>query len=86
LYLYFQQPELLKLREQISRLKSKIKSCKKEIDKKKDDHKKHLGELRRLQSDLVEVTEAIEELNEQGQDKSGKLLLADDQLQEYHRM
>ncbi|KAG0524006.1 hypothetical protein BDA96_07G172600 [Sorghum bicolor] len=80
------QPELLKLREQISRLKSKIKSCKKEIDKKKDDHKKHLGELRRLQSDLVEVTEAIEELNEQGQDKSGKLLLADDQLQEYHRI
>ncbi|CAD6245543.1 unnamed protein product [Miscanthus lutarioriparius] len=80
------QPELLKLREQISRLKSKIKSCKKEIDKKKDDYKKHLGELRRLQSDLVEVTEAIEELNEQGQDKSGKLLLADDQLQEYHRI
>ncbi|PWZ55017.1 Structural maintenance of chromosomes protein 1 [Zea mays] len=80
------QPELLKLKEQISRLKSKIKSCKKEIDKKKDDHKKHLGELRRLQSDLVEVTEAIEELNEQGQDTSGKLLLADDQLQEYHRI
>ncbi|CAL5000438.1 unnamed protein product [Urochloa decumbens] len=80
------QPELLKLREQISRLKSKLKSCKKEIDKKKDDNKKHLEEMRRLQSALVDVTKAIEELNEQGQDKSGKLQLADDQLQEYHRI
>jgi len=74
------------LKEQISRLKSKIKSCKKEIDKKKDDNKKHLEEMRRLQSALVDVTKAIEELNEQGQDKSGKLQLADDQLREYHRM
>ncbi|KAG2580829.1 hypothetical protein PVAP13_6NG366500 [Panicum virgatum] len=79
-------PELLKLKEQISRLKSKIKSCKKEIDKKKDDNKKHLEEMRRLQSALVDVTKAIEELNEQGQDKSGKLQLADDQLREYHRI
>jgi structural maintenance of chromosome 1 len=74
------------LKEQISRIKSKIKSCKKEIDKKKDDNKKHLEEMRRLQSSLVDVTKALEELNEQGQDKSGKLQLADDQLQEYHRM
>ncbi|XP_062191550.1 structural maintenance of chromosomes protein 1 [Phragmites australis] len=80
------QPELLKLKEQISRLKSKIKSCKKEIDRKKDDNKKHLEEMKRLQSALVDVTRAIEELNEQGQDKSGKLQLADDQLQEYHRI
>ncbi|XP_012702367.1 kinesin-like protein KIN-14M [Setaria italica] len=42
--------------------------------------------MRRLQSSLVDVTNALEELNEQGQDKSGKLQLADDQLQEYHRM
>ncbi|KAJ1254553.1 hypothetical protein BS78_K033900 [Paspalum vaginatum] len=80
------QPELLKLKEQISRLKSKIKSCKKEIDKKKDDNKKHLEEMRRLQCALDDVKKAIEELNAQGQDKSGKLQLADDQLQEYHRI
>ncbi|WVZ91588.1 hypothetical protein U9M48_037738 [Paspalum notatum var. saurae] len=80
------QPELLKLKEQISRLKSKIKSCKKEIDKKKDDNKKHLEEMRRLQCALDDVKKAIEELNVQGQDKSGKLQLADDQLQEYHRI
>uniref|UniRef100_J3NFF3 Structural maintenance of chromosomes protein n=1 Tax=Oryza brachyantha TaxID=4533 RepID=J3NFF3_ORYBR len=80
------QPELLRLKEQISRLKSKIKSCNKEIDKKKDDSKKHLEEMKRLQSALVDVTRAIDELNEQGQNKSEKLQLADDQLQEYHRI
>ncbi|KAF0900828.1 hypothetical protein E2562_035464 [Oryza meyeriana var. granulata] len=80
------QPELLRLKEQISRLKSKIKSCNKEIDKKKDDSKKHLEEMKRLQSALVDVTRAIDELNEQGQNRSEKLQLADDQLQEYHRI
>lgn len=80
------QPELLRLKEQISRLKSKIKSCNKEIDKKKDDSKKHLEEMKSLQSALVDVTRAIDELNEQGQNKSDKLQLADDQLQEYHRI
>ncbi|KAL6901022.1 hypothetical protein ACP4OV_005698 [Aristida adscensionis] len=80
------QPELLRLKEQTSRLKSKIKSCKKEIEKKKDDNKKHVEEMKRLQSALVDVKTAIDELNEQGQDKSGKLHLADDQLQEYHRI
>ncbi|KQJ94723.1 structural maintenance of chromosomes protein 1 isoform X2 [Brachypodium distachyon] len=80
------QPELLRLKEQISRLKSKMKSCNKEIDKKKDDSKKHLEEMKRLHSALVDVTRAIEELNEQGQDKSVKLQLADDQVQEYHRI
>ncbi|VAI87619.1 unnamed protein product [Triticum turgidum subsp. durum] len=80
------QPELLRLKEQISRLKSKIKSCNKEIDKKKDDNNKHLEEMKRLQSALADVTSAIEELNEQGQDKGVKLQLADDQVQEYHRI
>jgi len=74
------------LKEQISRLKSKIKSCNKEIDKKKDDNKKHLEEMKRLQSALADVTSAIEELNEQGQDKGVKLQLADHQVQEYHRI
>ena len=74
------------MKEQISRLKSKIKSCNKEIDKKKDDNKKHLEEVKRLQGALADVTSAIKELNEQGQDKGVKLHLADHQVQEYHRM
>ncbi|KAL6868090.1 hypothetical protein ACP4OV_014935 [Aristida adscensionis] len=81
------QPELLRLKEQISRLKSKIKSCKEEIDRRKDAKNKHLEEMKRLQIDLDDVTSAIKELNEQGrQDKTAKLQLAEDQLQEYHRI
>ena len=48
--------------------------------------KKHVEKLQKLQSDLVDVTTAIEALNEKGQDKIGKLQLAADQLQEYHRL
>ncbi|KAL6658112.1 hypothetical protein ACP70R_003698 [Stipagrostis hirtigluma subsp. patula] len=80
------QHELLRFKEQISRHKSKIESCKEEIDKKMDNNKKHFEQMKRLRSDLVDVTTAIEELNEEGQDKSEKLQLAEDQLQEYHRI
>ncbi|XP_073012477.1 structural maintenance of chromosomes protein 1 [Typha latifolia] len=80
------QPELLKLKEQISRIRSKIKSSNKELEKKKEDQRKHGEEIKRLQKDLLDVTEAIRELNEQGQDNIGKLQLADDQLREYHRI
>jgi structural maintenance of chromosome 1 len=80
------QPQLLGLEEQISRLKSEIKRCNWEIDTKKDANKKHLEEMKRLQSALADVTSAIEDLNEQGQDKGVKLQLADHRVQEYHRM
>ncbi|RLN03206.1 hypothetical protein C2845_PM13G19820 [Panicum miliaceum] len=80
------QPELLRLKERISWLKSKVENCNKNIDKKKDDNKKHVEKLQKLQSDMVDVTRAIEALNEKGHDKIGKLQLAADQLQEYHRL
>ncbi|CAM0873936.1 unnamed protein product [Alopecurus aequalis] len=78
------QPELVGLEEQISRLKSEIERCNGEIDRKKDANKKHLEETKMLHSALVDLTAALEELNEQGQDKTGELQLGDDQLQEYH--
>ncbi|XP_073102546.1 structural maintenance of chromosomes protein 1 [Elaeis guineensis] len=80
------QPELLKLKEEISRINSKIKSSKKELEKKKEDQRKHAKEIQKLQKDLHDVTEAIRELNEHGQDGVGKLQLADNQLKEYHRI
>ncbi|BAT03389.1 Os07g0696100, partial [Oryza sativa Japonica Group] len=54
----------------IARLKSKIKSCNKEIDKKKDDSKKQLEQMKSLHNALVDVTRTINELNEQGQNKN----------------
>ncbi|XP_077250735.1 structural maintenance of chromosomes protein 1-like [Tasmannia lanceolata] len=80
------QPDLLKLKEKMSRINSKVKSCKKELEKKKDDQRKHKKEIEKLQKDLHDVTEAMRELNEQGQDGVGKLQLADSQLKEYHRI
>jgi structural maintenance of chromosome 1 len=74
------------LEEQISRLKSEIERCKLEIDRKKGANKKHLEETKRLHSSLVDLTTALEELNEQSRDKSGELQLAHDQLQEYHKI
>ena len=56
------------------------------LTRKKMITKKHVEKLQKLQSDLVDVTTAIEALNEKGQDKIGKLQLAADQLQEYHRL
>jgi structural maintenance of chromosome 1 len=83
----FQQPDLLKLKEQISRIKSKMKSCTKELERKKDEKRKHAGELKKLRDDLEDVRRSMEKLNDQGQHTSiGKLELADDQLMEYHQM
>lgn len=83
----FQQPDLLKLKEQISRIKSKMKSCSKELERKKDEKRKHAGEVKRLRDDLDDVRRSIEKLNDQGHSTSiGKLELADDQLMEYHQM
>ncbi|CAO2173099.1 unnamed protein product [Urochloa humidicola] len=80
------EPELLQFQESISWLKSKIKRCSKYIDEKKGDYKTHVEKIQKLQSDLVGITRAIEELNEKGRDKSGKLQFDDNQLQEYHRL
>ncbi|KAG0472908.1 hypothetical protein HPP92_014765 [Vanilla planifolia] len=80
------QPELLKLKEAISRINSKIKSSKKELEKKKEDKRKHEKEIVELENKLAGVKEKINALNEQGHDGFTKLQLADNQLQEYHRI
>lgn len=71
----------------MSRINSKIKSSKKELEKKKVEKRKHADEIIKLQNDLRDITRKLDELNEQqGQDGGGKLQLADSQLWEYHRM
>lgn len=74
------------MKEEISRIRSKIKSSKKELEKKGDEKRKHEKEVKKLQNELHDVNEAIRQLTEQGQDGVGKLQLADSQLAEYHRM
>lgn len=80
------QPELLKLKEATSRINSKIKSSKKELEKKREEKRKHEKEILKLENDLADVKKAIDALNEHGQDGVAKLQLADNQLEEYHRI
>ncbi|XP_028550354.1 structural maintenance of chromosomes protein 1 [Dendrobium catenatum] len=80
------QPELLKLKEATSRINSKIKSSKKELEKKREEKRKHEKEILKLENDLADVKRAIDALNEHGQDGVAKLQLADNQLEEYHRI
>ncbi|OVA02394.1 RecF/RecN/SMC [Macleaya cordata] len=80
------QPELLKLKEEVHRITAKIKNKKKELDKKREERRKHGEEIKRLENDLRDVTEKLNDLHEKGQDGSGKLQLADNQVLEYHRI
>lgn len=81
-----QQPELLRLKEEVSRIASKIKSATKELSKKKEEKKRHLEEVQKLQNDLRDITKQLDKLREKNQEAGGKLQLVDSQLETYHQM
>lgn len=81
-----QQPELLKLKEERTRLNAKLKNTGKELDKRKVEKKKHMVEIEKLRNDLEDLTKQLENLQTKGQSEGGKLHLADDQLEAYNRM
>jgi septal ring factor EnvC (AmiA/AmiB activator) len=75
------------MKEEIARICQKIKKTEKDLEKKKEEHKKQGGEIAKLQRDLDDVNLTLTELNEQ-QDREGggRLHLAESQMKEYHRM
>lgn len=77
------KPELLKLNEEKSRINSKIKSCQKDLAKKKGEIKRHDKDMNLLEKDIKDLTAKLDDLNEKSKDSSGKLPLLDSQLQEY---
>ncbi|KAF9590591.1 hypothetical protein IFM89_035909 [Coptis chinensis] len=81
---FSQQPELLKLKEEVSPINSKTKSKKKELDRKREERGKHDEEIKMLQNDCCDVTERLNNLK--GNDGARKIKLANNQLREYHRM
>lgn len=81
-----QQSELVKLKEETSRISSKIKSTTKELNKRKEEKKRHLVEIAKLENDLKDVTRQLEDLREKSQDAGGKLQLVDSELETYHQM
>ena len=83
---YLQQPELLKLKEETSRITSKIKSTGKELDKKNVEKRKHADEIKKLQNDLRDLNKQLDDLQEKIQEGGEKLQLADSQVETYHQM
>ncbi|XP_024540007.1 structural maintenance of chromosomes protein 1-like [Selaginella moellendorffii] len=79
-------PERLKLKEEMNRIAQKIKSTEKDLERKKDEQKKQGREIAKLNKDLEDVTATLNDLNEQGAEGSGKLQLAENQIEEYHRI
>ncbi|GER34808.1 structural maintenance of chromosomes protein [Striga asiatica] len=80
------QSELAKLKEETTRITSKLKTTNKELSKKKEEKRKHAEEVERLENDLRDVTNQLEELREKSQDAGGKLQLVDSELETYHQI
>nr|GMD25109.1 structural maintenance of chromosomes protein 1 [Ipomoea batatas] len=80
------QPEVVKKKEEASRINSKIKSTSKELEKRQGEKKKHAAEVQKLERDLLDITEQLNELRKKSHDAGGKLQLADSQLETYHEM
>lgn len=85
-FIFSQQPDLVKLKEEISRITSKIRSTSKELDKKREEKRRHADEVKKLQNDLKDITKQLDELRQRSRDAGGKLQLADSQLETYHQM
>lgn len=83
---YLQNPELLKLAEEKSRIDKKKKTTEKDLEKKKVEKRKHADEIKKLENDLWDLTRQVDELKEKAQDGGEKLQLADSQLETYHQM
>ncbi|MBA0640765.1 hypothetical protein Goklo_023672 [Gossypium klotzschianum] len=80
------QPELLKLNEEMARINSKIKSNRKELERKKEERRKHGDDIKELQKGIQDLTAKLEALNEKSRDGTGKLPLLDSQLTEYFQI
>nr|GMD26933.1 structural maintenance of chromosomes protein 1 [Ipomoea batatas] len=80
------QPEVVKKKEEASRINSKIKSTSKELEKRQGEKKKHAAEVQKLERDLLDITEQLNELRKKSHDAGGKLQLADSQLETYHQI
>ncbi|XP_047336819.1 structural maintenance of chromosomes protein 1 [Impatiens glandulifera] len=80
------QPELLKLKEESSRIAHKIKSAEKDLKKKKTERRNHAEEIKKLHNDLRDLTKQLEDLHEKSKEADQKLQLVGDQLAIYNNI
>lgn len=81
-----QQPELLKLKEEMTRINSKIKKGKKELDKKREERRRHAADIAELQRGIQDLAAKMADLQEKSRGVGNELELDGDDLEEYFRM
>jgi len=81
-----QQPELLKLKEEMSRISTKIKKGQKELGKKREEQRGNAKDIADLKSGIEDLTGKMKDLKEKGQNVGNQIQLDDNDLQEYFRM
>lgn len=67
----------------MSLINSKIKSSRKELERKMEERRKYSNDIKELQRGIQDLTAKLEDLNEKSHDGAGKLPLLDSQLTEY---
>ncbi|KAG8380420.1 hypothetical protein BUALT_Bualt06G0013500 [Buddleja alternifolia] len=80
------ESELVKLKEEITSITSNIKSMNKELSMKKEEKRIHTDEVEKLENDLKDVTEKLDDLHGKSLDAGGKLRLVDSELETYYQI
>lgn len=85
-FLLVQQPELLKLKEEMSRINSKIKRNKKELDKRKEERRKHASDIKELQKGIKDLEAKQKDLQDKGCNSGEKIEFDKEKLDRYFQM
>ncbi|KEH41986.1 ICE-like protease (caspase) p20 domain protein [Medicago truncatula] len=82
----YKQPELLKLKEEMSRISTKIKKGQKELGKKREEQRGNAKDIADLKSGIEDLTGKMKDLKEKGRNVGNQIQLDDNDLQEYFRI
>jgi structural maintenance of chromosome 1 len=78
--------ELIKLKEEISLIDSKIEKGKNELGKKREERRRHADDIAMLQTGIKDLIVKIEDLEEKGRNVGGQIKLDGNDLEEYFRI
>lgn len=70
----------------MTRINSKIKKGRKELDKKREERRRHAADIEELQRGIQDLTAKMVDLQEKGRDVGNQLKLDGNDLEEYFRM
>jgi len=80
------RPDVIKLKEEISRINLKIEKAKKELCKKGEERKRHANDIAILQRSIWDLKAKMDDLQEKGRNVGGQIKLDGNDLEEYSRI